>query len=53
MCRHHCFQVWGSRVCIRVGGIVEGELLGDIHPYGFLIESVFVGIESTEGRVAL
>lgn len=28
-------------------------LLWDIHPYGFVIKSVFVGIKSTEGRVAL
>ena len=28
-------------------------LLGNIHPYVFVIEGVFVGIESTEGRVAL
>ena len=28
-------------------------LLGDIHPYGFLIESILVGIEATERRIAL
>ena len=28
-------------------------LLWDIHPYSFIVEGVFVGIEATEGRIAL
>ena len=28
-------------------------LLWDVYPYGVIVESIFVGIESTEGRIAL
>ena len=28
-------------------------LLRDVYPYGVIVESIFVGIESTEGRIAL
>ena len=28
-------------------------LLWNIHPYSFVIEGVLVGIEATEGRIAL
>ena len=41
----HCdASIWWPR---------QPTLLRDIHPYGFVIEGVLVGIESTEGRVAL
>ena len=42
-----------SMVSSRLGLPKILTLLRDIHPYGFVIEGVFVGIKPTEGRVAL
>ena len=28
-------------------------LLRDIHPHGFIVECIFVGIKPTEGRITL
>lgn len=53
MSRHHYFRVWRTWVSVWVGCVVKGKLLRDIHPDGLVIKSVFVGIEPTEGRVAL
>ena len=42
-----------STVSAKIRVPTRLTLLGNIHPNGFVIESVFVGIESTERRVAL
>ena len=39
-----------SPKCQRV---TEFTLLRNIDPYGFVIKGIFVGIETTEGRIAL
>ena len=42
-----------SRVSLRVSLPQILTLLRDIHPYGIFIESILVGIEATERRIAL
>ena len=45
---------WGADIiCIRIGGVVEGEVSRDIYPGGRIVKGVFVGIEAIEGRGAI
>ena len=40
-------------ICIRIGGVVEGEVSWDIYPGSRIVKGVFVGIEAIEGRGAI
>ena len=42
-----------SRVSRKVSMPQILTLLGDIHPHGFFVESILIGIEATERRIAL
>ena len=40
-------------VCIRIGGVVEGEVSWDVYPGGRIVKGIFIGIEAIEGRGAV